>query len=1100
MPINYSPPDPVPLRPVAAPVDTFQGAPRPPINNSLTDLAQGLSAFDAGLKDFMEARQAKQAQEDILKGQAAFYQNNQQGFEDAVREGKIPAQASPTFIASYKKAQGNVAGFDLQARFSAAYDAWDGKSSEDPQAFTKFAQGFMQTNMAQYQDPQVLKGVLPHVNALMSNGLEQWVRDRHELLYKGAITTTAAETNQLIQGAGQTALQTGKPTDYDAMFKDILVKREERIKAGVKPADMDKALVDAVVGQALEQRDPNLLKFLDQKVPGQETTFAQSPYGQKQKLEAMNHLEVLGRQAISQAHQQQKDQDEKAKRAVTAGAIDMIAKGQNVPEDILTLGSKYDPEFRVHVMGWQKSMAQGEVASDPQQILQLHSDIMNGRQDAIQEALSRGIIKNPTDLDKALTLQKSIQEAGDKVPGILKSDAADRVRKAITTQTTNDATRAMITNGVLGQTPDGLHASADFDRMLVDFIVAHPNATLAERMDYTSKAGDLILSRLEPSDTLGTSKYNKPAEPQSPGAQPLIAPAPGQPTAGPQATQPAAPLPPPSPPLPAPSQPQAAAPGQQGAAAPAVNALDAAQKWAAQLSPTQRMLLDRSAQDEGKSPDAKLLEVYQQYVTKTGRGGGGSAPQLSADAGGSTPGLIAQGNIDLGKRPVVHNADGSISTVRSMSFNDGTGEVLIPTVAADGSRILSDREAIQQYRTTGQFLGKFDTPENATAYAERLHEQQAKAYLPPQRPAPTAFDVAAGDSIAVQQVHHGVGGSEGRMGAANPGMTAVVGDTPSKVLARLKTVPDEQFKGKSVFLSPGTSNNPQEAGLVGDQLDLLKQKGAGAVAVPGVGPGVKNQATVNASLRSVVESHGGVFFQPNIKWQKDGIHPAEVDKVRQQGLDALAAVAPIHAIADTADPAQVRKLAESDVLASIQRFKSSTTLARPGALFAVAKLRNDPVAANILDMAATPESAGNYNAVIGNAGSQEDLSKLSIAQVFQLQRNLVARGMPSGAVGRYQFINSTLRGLVDEQGVSLTEKFTPELQDRLGLALLAHRGYAEWKAGKLSDEAFARNLSQEWAGLPNPDTGKSSYKGQRAGLSLGHVFNTLRGYVQNTRN
>lgn len=91
-------------------------------------------------------------------------------------------------------------------------------------------------------------------------------------------------------------------------------------------------------------------------------------------------------------------------------------------------------------------------------------------------------------------------------------------------------------------------------------------------------------------------------------------------------------------------------------------------------------------------------------------------------------GLVEPGNIDLGKRPVVRNADGSISTVRSMSFNEDGKEVLIPTVAADGSRILSNDEAIAQYRASGQHLGKFDTPENATAYAEQLHNQQAKAY------------------------------------------------------------------------------------------------------------------------------------------------------------------------------------------------------------------------------------------------------------------------------------------------------------------------------------------------------------------------------------
>ena len=91
-------------------------------------------------------------------------------------------------------------------------------------------------------------------------------------------------------------------------------------------------------------------------------------------------------------------------------------------------------------------------------------------------------------------------------------------------------------------------------------------------------------------------------------------------------------------------------------------------------------------------------------------------------------GIVVPGNIDLNKRPVVKNKDGSISTVRSATFTFDDGRaILIPTVTDEG-KVLEPDKALEYWRNKNQHLGIFDNQQAADAYAEKLHESQANLY------------------------------------------------------------------------------------------------------------------------------------------------------------------------------------------------------------------------------------------------------------------------------------------------------------------------------------------------------------------------------------
>jgi len=93
-------------------------------------------------------------------------------------------------------------------------------------------------------------------------------------------------------------------------------------------------------------------------------------------------------------------------------------------------------------------------------------------------------------------------------------------------------------------------------------------------------------------------------------------------------------------------------------------------------------------------------------------------------------GQMAPGNIDLLNRPQVTNPDGSISTVRSMGIGVPGAEAVIPTIGPGGENWTPD-QAIDNFRSTGQNFGLFKDIPSADAYAQQLHEQQARQIQPP---------------------------------------------------------------------------------------------------------------------------------------------------------------------------------------------------------------------------------------------------------------------------------------------------------------------------------------------------------------------------------
>lgn len=137
-------------------------------------------------------------------------------------------------------------------------------------------------------------------------------------------------------------------------------------------------------------------------------------------------------------------------------------------------------------------------------------------------------------------------------------------------------------------------------------------------------------------------------------------------------------------------------------------------------------------------------------------------------------------------------------------------------------------------------------------------------------------------------------------------------------------------------------------------------------------------------------------------------------------------------------------------------------------------------AGGLLDAIGEAEGA-NYNTLFGYAEREggdfagTDITKMTIGEVMRLQRQMVSANGISSAVGKYQFIQDTLREAVAGAGLSPGDIFSPENQDKLALWLLRQRtDFDDWVTGQADAAKFQNQLAGIWASVPNT-SGKSTY-------------------------
>jgi peptidoglycan hydrolase-like protein with peptidoglycan-binding domain len=147
----------------------------------------------------------------------------------------------------------------------------------------------------------------------------------------------------------------------------------------------------------------------------------------------------------------------------------------------------------------------------------------------------------------------------------------------------------------------------------------------------------------------------------------------------------------------------------------------------------------------------------------------------------------------------------------------------------------------------------------------------------------------------------------------------------------------------------------------------------------------------------------------------------------------------------------------------------------------------------LLNFIARYESNGDYNIMVG--GKRGRLTDMTVAEILDMQKSMRARGHESTAVGRYQYIRSTLIDTAAQMSMDVNStKFDEKTQDALAIQTLRTIGLEKWLDGKLDDGAFLNKVAQVWASIPKT-SGGSAHAGvgsNKAGVNADVALNTLQ--------
>lgn len=494
---------------VAAPVNTYVRPADPP-RSGLHDLAEGLAVFDRGLSNYMASQKADTEANEKAQAVADFHRNNQEGYAEAVRQGLIPATASKTYVESYKRQQGNLVGLKLADKFAIDYRQWEGRSRGNPGEYAAWQAQWMKENVGAEQDPEILRGLAPHLEQIAGSGYDRFNKDRDETLRNNAQATSGALITDAMrrQEAQNTAEGT---TDYEAFWGNVMRLREEAIGRGDKAEDFDALLAQNIILTAEETNQLDILKVLDKKLPGKDTPMSYDPAIRAARLKAEDHIKSQQAANSTEIARRQEELEKRQQNAWLEEATSLLASGEKVPEELITNLSRRNGKIRYELQQMREAFESAEQDEDQGALMEAYSRIDQGATAEFIIGLSKsGVIRKASTFKDMMDRAAKVREANG-AGGVFQSPTYKDTVKFITNATSGGPLSALSNEKELSA--EGMEALYDYRQMLLDWNQRNPDASMLEKEKAAREAGDIIRGRMKgPDDGMSPKSYESDAD------------------------------------------------------------------------------------------------------------------------------------------------------------------------------------------------------------------------------------------------------------------------------------------------------------------------------------------------------------------------------------------------------------------------------------------------------------------------------------------------------------------------------------------------------------------------------------------------------------